>query len=244
MTQGMSLPSVTDAAIHKLVQDIDMLGFGCLPDFIPPGELAAMRQFVADAVTRSKGEYVGFTGRTAVEGSAFDTLSTSEAFRSLMRRVYEVGTGKPAPAIEFHQVLRCLSGSSGQRHSLRFHYDSYIVTALIPVDIPTTGRTGDLVMLPNTRGIRSSYLVNLIDKVLLDNAVTQLMLRTLMKLGVLPLVRIKPRPGDIYFFWGYRSIHTNEACDPDKVRATALFHYANPHSNARSGLKLGRGAAP
>lgn len=238
--QSMSLPFVADDTIRKLVHEIDTRGFCCLPNFIPPGELAAMRQFVDAAIGGSKGEYVGFTGRAAVEGSAFDTLSTSEAFRSLMRRVYEIGTGEPAPAIEFHQVLRCLSGASGQRHSLRFHYDSYLVTALVPVEIPTTGRTGDLIMLPNTRGIRSSYLVNLIDKILLDNAFTQVVLGALTKFGLLPLVRIRPKPGDIYLFWGYRSIHTNEACDPDKVRATALFHYANPHAEVRSKLKLMR----
>lgn len=43
-------------------------------------------------------------------------------------------------------------------------------------------------------------------------------------------------PGKLYLFWGYRSIHTNEPCDPDAIGATALFHFADPHSN--STLKL------
>jgi hypothetical protein len=30
-------------------------------------------------------------------------------------------------------------------------------------------------------------------------------------------------PGNLYFFWGYRTVHANEACDPDKIRATALW---------------------
>ena len=42
-------------------------------------------------------------------------------------------------------------------------------------------------------------------------------------------MRIKMVPGNLYLFWGYRSVHTNEPCDPASIRATALFHYANPH---------------
>lgn len=237
------MTAVADDDIARLVLDMDRRGYGCLPGFVAAPDLAAMRAFVGAAVERSQGGYVGFTGPDAVAGSRLDVLAASPDFQDLVRRIYERGTGRPAPAVEFYQVLRCLAGSGMRRHSLRFHYDSYVVTALVPVEIPGTGRTGDLVMLPNTRRIRGSYLANLVDKVLLDNAATQLALRVLLKLRLLPLVRIKPVPGDIYFFWGYRSIHTNEACDPDKVRATALFHYADPHAADRWKRSAGRAAA-
>jgi len=45
-------------------------------------------------------------------------------------------------------------------------------------------------------------------------------------------VRLPMIPGDLYFFWGYRSVHTNMPCDPDKVRAPALFHFGDPHSDS------------
>ena len=231
----LALIATPDDAIDRLVADIDRHGYGCLSDYIPSASLATMRAFVSSALSRSSGEYVGFTGASAVAGSTLDTIAASEEFQHLMRRIYERGTGREAPPVQFYQVLRCLSGRTAKKHSLNFHFDSYVVTALIPVEIPTRGKTGDLVMLPNTRRIRRSYAANLIDKLLLDNALSQFLLRSLMALHLLPLVRIKPVPGNIYFFWGYRSIHTNEACDPDKVRATALFHFADPH--AADGLK-------
>ena len=249
MTQNIDLPPFIELppigkdAVRSLVRDMDARGYGCLPDYISPDHLAAMRAFVAKAVVKSQGEYVGFTGRSAVVGTTFDAISTSGNFRSLMKQVYEIGTGRPPPEVDFYQVLRRLTGRSGKRHALNFHYDSYVVTAFIPVEIPTTGKTGDLVMLPNTRRIRGTYFANLIDKVALDNKITQLMLKTLMSLHILPLVRIRPVPGSIYFFWGYRSVHTNEACDPDKVRATALYHYANPHAGASLGTMFRRPAA-
>ncbi len=103
---------------------------------------------------------------------------------------------------------------------------------LVPIEIPKQGQTGDLVMIPNFRRVRASYLANLIDKVLLDNKATQFVLRTLMHRGWLRLTRLKLVPGSAYLFWGYRSIHTNEPCDVGRVRATALFHYANSHAQS------------
>ena len=237
------MTAVADDDIARIVLDTDRRGRGCLPGLIAAPDLAAMRASVGSAVERSQGSHVGFTGPDAVAGSRLDALAASPDFRDLIRSIYDRGTGRPAPAEDFHQVPRCLAGSGMDRHSLRFHCHSSGITALVPVEIPGTGRTGDLVMLPNIRRSRASYLADLVDKVLLDNAATQLALRVLLKLRLLPLVRIKPRPGDIYFFWRYRSIHTNEACDPDKVRATALFHDADPHAANRWKRSAGRAAA-
>jgi hypothetical protein len=94
---------------------------------------------------------------------------------------------------------------------------------------------GDFLLFPNTRKVRSNYASNLLDKVLLDNKITQSILRKRAKAGDLSLTRIEMIPGNLYLFWGYRSIHTNEPCDPEAVRATVLFHFADPH--ATSALK-------
>ena len=114
-----------------------------------------------------------------------------------------------------------------------FHYDSYVLTALLPVAVPDEGRRGDLLMIPNTRGIRRLYLSNVLDKIAVDNRITQTILRMDACQRMLNAVAIKFRPGTMYFFWGYRCIHTNEPSDHDKLRATALFHYGDPHRNSR-----------
>jgi len=226
------LAEVSEATLDALSADIDRVGVGMIPNYVPAAQLERMRSFVAGAIASAGHQYVGFVGRDAVAGSAFADLSDAPAFRALMHRVYERGTRRPAPDVGLYQVLRCLAGETGKAHSLIFHYDSYVVTALIPVEIPRHGQTGDLVMLPFRRGLRRTYGANLIDKVLLDNKATQWVLRGLCKIGMLPLKRVKMIPGNIYFFWGYRTIHANEACDPTNVRATALYHFANPHADS------------
>jgi hypothetical protein len=216
--------------VAKLVADIESRGFGVIPDFVAASDLARMRAFVAKAVKNTNGEYAGFTGPEAVAGSGLDELARSPGFRAIVREVYERGTGRKAPEQDFYQVLRCLTGATGRRHSYLFHYDSYVVTVLIPIEIPTTGQPGDLLMLPNTRRIRRTYARNVVDKIILDNPLSQFLLRRLTIANIIRPTRIKMVPGNAYFFWGYRSVHTNEPCDADRVRATALFHFANPHA--------------
>ncbi len=216
--------------LAALVRDIDTRGYACIPGYVPREDLDAMRSFVGKAVAGAGDRYVGFTGPSAVVGSTLDILASDPAFHRLMGGLYEAATGKPAPPPEFLQVLRCLTGKAAMEHSYRFHYDSYLVTALVPIEIPTSGLSGDLVMIPGTRPVRRSYARNVLDKLLLDNRVTQRFLRRLLLRGNHRFVRLRPEPGNLYLFWGYRSVHTNEPCDPDKVRATALFHYANPHA--------------
>jgi hypothetical protein len=217
------------ASVASLVADIERTGFGVIPDFVGADELKRMRAFVAKAVQDAGGEYAGFVGPDSVTGSGLDELARSPHFRDMVKEIYERGTGRKAPEQEFYQVLRCLSGASVRRHSYLFHYDSYVVTVLIPIEMPTAGMTGDFLMLPNTRRVRKRYVANVIDKVILDNPVSQFLLRTLTKANVIRPTRIRMVPGNAYFFWGYRSVHTNEPCDSDRIRATALFHFANPH---------------
>jgi hypothetical protein len=223
------IPKISEQQIATLVEDVNVNGFGVLTNYILPIDLWRMQAFVDAAIETSQNEYIAFSGPEAVFGSGLDELSRAPEFQYLIKRIYEHATGKTAPDEDIHQVLRCLSGNSGLRNSLIFHYDSYIVTALIPIRIPQSGKAGDLLMYPNTRTIRPAYILNVLDKVVLDNPVSQIVLRAAVDSKLLSPKRIPMSPGNIYFFSGYRSVHANEPCDPDKVRATAIFHYANPH---------------
>jgi hypothetical protein len=226
---SIHVPTIPIREIQELVRQLNTKGFACLPNYLQNHDLARMQSFVRLAVDRASRETVHLMSPDSFSGSGLDELGRSQGFEKLLHDLYEHGTGKPAVQQDLYQVLRCLSGSSGQKHSLTFHYDSYIVTALVPIEIPSQGRSGDLLIYPNMRKIRSNYLLNVVDKMLLKNALTQNVLRACIRSKRLSPVRIKMVPGHLYLFWGYRSVHTNEPCDPAAIRATALFHYANPH---------------
>jgi hypothetical protein len=244
MSRGANRPHVPEVSretIIDLVADMNRVGFGVLSGYLEPADLDELRQFVETAVQAAGGESVVLIGDQAVAGTLLDKLSASPAFMNLLRQVYEQGCGHAAPKQSLYQTVRCLKGKSGLKHALYFHYDSYVLTALLPVIIPVKGSAGHLVMAPNRRPVRSSYVFNLLDKIILDNPLTQFFLRYAFGLGLIKLKRIQLVPGNLYFFWGYRTVHANEACDPDKIRATALFHFGDPHAD--SGLRRFTGRA-
>jgi hypothetical protein len=230
-----SAPSFSSPDAAAIVGQIDRDGYAAIGDFVSPADLAAAQDFVRREVAANGGNYLDFKGADRLDGTFLRSLSSDPAFVALCRGIYEHSTGRPAPDVEFYQVLRCLSGRLARANSLTFHYDSYMLTALIPIIMPDHGTPGDLLIIPNTRRVRSSYAGNLVDKVILDNALSQRMLRMLYDRQS-PLIRhIRLVPGTLYLFYGYRTIHTNEECDADAIRSTALFHFADPH--AASGLK-------
>jgi hypothetical protein len=231
---------LTDLEIASLVQDIERLGYAVLPGYVEAKDLDALRRFVRDAVATARNTYTMLSGPEPVANTALGKMADSRALKRACMRVYELATSRPAPDQGYYQILRCLIGDIGRRHSMVFHFDSYILTLLLPIEVPTGKESGELIVIPNVRPIRRWYISNLIDKVLLDNAITQQILRRMAKLHPERFVRIPMNPGDLYFFWGYRSIHTNAPCDADKIRATALFHYMDPHRGSRLKNLLGR----
>lgn len=233
-------PAVSDQTVRRLVAAIDRAGFAVLRNYFARAELAKLQAFVRATVREAGGEYTVLNGREAVGGTLLAELPTRPEFNSLLRRLYEGATGRRAPNQAIYQILRCLAGESSRKESLIFHYDSYVVTLLAPILIPTQGRRGHLVIAPSRRRVRPAYILNLLDKVVVDNALTQAALRWLYGSGWLRLKRIEMSPGDLYMFWGYRTLHTNEPCDAENIRATALFHFGDPHAASPLRRALGR----
>jgi hypothetical protein len=224
---------VSPATIDALHEAMDRSGYGVLRQCLPREFLEQAAQFVNRELIKTGGEYFSYIGSDQMAGSPLEELGCSPAFRGFLAGIYERTMGCAAPEDEFLQVLRVVSGVTGLKHSHRFHYDAYVVTALVPIIIPTGPDEvrGDLVMYPNVRSVRSSVAVNLFEKVLLQNfAIAPLLARPFVQRQFGAKV-IRMEPGNIYVFWGYRSLHANRPCPPDRVRSTALFHLANPHSN-------------
>ncbi len=241
-----AFPGLGRPDLDRLSADMNRDGYGVLRDVLPLDFLPRMRGFVADQLARRNGEYFCDFGQGGGQGaghgaepgaaeapaSALDALGGSTALRDLLAGLYERGTGRPAPAGEVLQVLRVLAGEGGQKHSHRFHYDAYVVTALVPIVMPPPEeeQRGDLVLFPNLRGIRSSVLTNVVEKAIVQNGAAGRLLASPAVQRRLRARVVPMEPGSMYFFWGYRSLHANRPCRPDRVRSTALFHFADPHA--------------
>ena len=217
----------------RVTADIERQGYGALPGFVFQDELEPLRSIARAGAQRSRGEYFYLNRLNDVSDTVLAELAQSTCFKNFCKNLYEIATGEKALEEDFFVVFRCLQGTSGQRHSYQFHYDSHIVTALLPVEIPESGPKGDLVLFPHVRPVRRHYYSSLLDKLVLANKLSQTILRAAARRRRLGAIAIRLQPGTVYFLWGYRSIHANEPCEPDKLRVTALFHYGDPHRNSR-----------
>lgn len=151
----------------------------------------------------------------------------------MLESLYQAGARKVAYSDKIFQVLRCVQGVSGRRESNCFHYDASLVTVLLPIEIPQDGTDrGDLILFPNLRRIRSSVYLNVLEKALLQNALSRKLISAAIKRRLLRPEKLQLVPGNLYLFWGYRSLHANEPCDPATRRATAIFHYGDPHAGS------------
>jgi len=199
-----------------------------------------LQNFVEVSIAEAGGEYVVMSGKPAVAGTMLDAISDAPEFINLMHRVYEKAYGSPTPRQALYQVLRCIKGETGLNQAYFFHYDSYVVTALLPIIIPPSGNKGNLLIKANRRPVRASYLRNLVDKLIVDNPLAQIWFRRIARTPRIGFSEVEIVPGNLYFFWGYRSLHANEPCDPKQIRATALFHFADPHTESKLRKFTGR----
>ncbi|MBI6702815.1 hypothetical protein YA0089_16725 [Pseudomonas viridiflava] len=228
------LPDFDMQHVQHLAQDMDTQGFARLGNVLNDTDLEQLRAFTDRQASQHPGEYFAYHGETALSESLLASLWSTPEFKHLLGQLYEHGAQRQSISDQIFPVLRCVQGEQGLRESNCFHYDASLVTALIPIYIPTEGEEcGDLMLFPNLRNVRQHIALNIIEKSLLQNRLTRWAMRMAIRHEWLKPKVLKLQPGDIYLFWGYRTLHANQACGPGLKRATAIFHFGDPHSGSR-----------
>jgi hypothetical protein len=226
----MNVQNLKPLEVEKLVRNIESSGFARIADFVPAEELAHAQAAVRQSMARNGGESVMLIGAEATTLVLPSLSRVAQICHAICAHV-----GASADCTAPYNIIRCLGGRSASQHSLTFHFDSYMLTALVPVIMPSQGRPGDLILAPNMRPLRRTYARNLVDKALVDNPLSQRILKGLYDRQSPRLKHLALAPGDLYFFWGYRTLHTNETVDDGEVRSTALVHLGHVHR--RSALR-------
>ncbi len=219
-----------DAA--AIVGAMERDGYAVIDDYLRSEDVANARESVIRKVRSNGNEtVVALHSFESFESPFLKALPTDPKLVRLCKSVSAKGFGA-APDVALFPSLRCLTGKSAREHSMYFHYDSYAVTVIIPIIVPSSGKPGRLIVSPNTRKIRKIYFANFLDKFMSDRKSTQKFYRAMYDRGSTDLRYIDMKPGSLYLFSGYRSMHTNEEVDADQIRATAVFHYFDPHAQS------------
>jgi hypothetical protein len=226
------LPPLAGDEIAALAAAIDRCGVGVLKAAVPLPLLERSRRYVDHELKQHGGQYFGLAGREWIEESPLAAVVHSNAIEAILKGLYRHATGEAPDLRPAAPSLRVLAGSVGLRHSYLFHYDSYVVTALVPLMIPSAPDElpGDLVLFPNLRRVRRNAIVNIIEKVMVESPLACRIWKSHWAQRRFGAQVVKMEPGNIYFFWGMRSLHANQPCLPRSIRSTALFHFGDPHA--------------
>ncbi|WP_144006840.1 phytanoyl-CoA dioxygenase family protein [Pelomonas sp. KK5] len=224
----------TPEYLDEIARRIDKDGVVCIERAVKPESLARWRQELQRNIKAQGLRYFSIIQPWQQPGSEYEALARDDNFKQLLTGLTSRGHPGHQDHSDIYNVLRVIAGPRGGDHSLQFHYDASVVTVLIPLEIPTgtPEESGDLITYPNRRPIRGSSLLNFLDKLCIQNPIARIYWsrRIANRRDDSNIVRLKP--GNIYLFWGYRTLHANLGCRSDSLRATLLFHHGDPHRNS------------
>lgn len=241
-TDDVIIITPTMPLLEKIENHLKKDGFYCLEKSLDLKALATFQNEIEVLINTKGKRYFSLINHYKNIGSKFNLFDKSCNLKKFLFYLAKSGTDKDVSYSEILNVLRIVTGGSADGQSLKFHYDATVITALVPILIPVgpIEHCGHLLTYKNLRPIRNSALVNFIEKIILQNPISQKII------AFLTLRKIEDhicelKEGNIYFFYGYRTLHANLSVNPDYVRATLLFHFGNPHKNSiliRSIVKL------
>lgn len=226
----LTLP-LNDQIEDKVFADLQADGFTCLADAVDPAFLEKCRKRV-DALIDARGaRYFTIIQPQLKEGGPFAEMAETPGFVDLLRQLARRShSDRAVESFELYNVLRVIAGEDAAKTAFEFHYDATVLTVLMPLFIPDgpPGKAGDLVAMPNRRGYRGSTLINIAEKAVLQNPLAFRYYGARYGGGTRNVHQLKP--GNLYFFNGYRTFHGNLPCEPGAKRATLIFHFGDPHA--------------
>ncbi|MDR3660418.1 MAG: hypothetical protein P4L86_08470 [Mycobacterium sp.] len=173
---------------------------------------------------------------TAPQDHALDAVQAfvaSESVRAFLDDVVRQQFPERAHHLD-GTAVRIVAGPHADGDAFWFHYDASAVTLVVPLFLPDAepGRKGELVGFFNKRPFRGSMIRNIVEKFVHQSGTfRQRIMRTLGIDGVGP-TSVDMTVGDIYLFWGYRSLHANMPLASGCRRVTLLVHYGQPHASS------------
>jgi hypothetical protein len=217
----------------EIAAGLDSQGFVCLRDAVAPEWIDRARAHVEMLAAERTGRYFALNWPGRDEGSPWHEMTSDPEMKRLLAELAKLGCPRAKVDDEIYNVLRVVTGASGDSKSLCYHYDNTVITALAPVLIPEgpERKAGELLVYANRRPYRSSVVTNMAEKALVQSDWYRKRFTQALPDGRFDKIKLL-EPGNLYLFWGYRSYHANFPVEHDLLRATFLMHQGDPHGGS------------
>jgi len=220
----------SDQLVQDVIDNLNSSGFHCLENVIDVNLQKEFSEGVINLIESKGKRYFSLNNVIAEKDLPYKVLSENDEFTSFLTSLSSAALNREISKSDSLSVLRVVTGKKSETQSFKFHYDAYSLTALIPIIIPDgpLAKSGHLVAFPNLRKFRSIFLINLLEKIFFQNIFMRKLFSKLVMLNLEKHLYLM-KPGNVYLFWGYRSLHANLNVDPSYTRATLLYHFGDVH---------------
>ena len=136
--------------------------------------------------------------------------------------------------VDTHTVLRVLSGKNNKKGANEYHFDSFLITLMLPIIIRQKKlNTGKFLIIPNIRKIQKFFIFSLIQKIILQNRLIRKILTLSITKRILKATEVNLEENSLYIFYGYKSFHGSSSLVNDTTRVTFLHHVYRPHNESK-----------
>jgi hypothetical protein len=241
----MTQPTIQYGDPLRIAAQLDETGVVCLENAVSEEWLAHARADVQDRLLNYGVHDHFIRSPKGEEHSAAESFINSSSVLSLLTDIVRARFPEGPADLELTgSALRVIAGPRGEGDAFWFHYDASVVTMVVPIFLPDAerGNSGELVGLFNKRPFRRFVLANVVDKVVGQSQFYRRhILRRLDDSDYLQ--RVDMEVGNLYLFWGYRSLHGNMPCESGALRATLLLHFGRPHGSSdalKAAVRIGQ----
>jgi len=213
--------------LQKLHTDLDKKGIAVLENFIHPDFLADLRSSVDDLTPLA---YKSGKRKPLIEelrNTRYWEITYSDFMTGLANDIL-APFNVHLDAGDVHPVVGIHVGDLGQDYRDNWHFDATYLTMAMPIIMPPPATAGDgkFRIWPNVRPFSQSSKWNRF----YWNLSKSKLLRKLYRSYAINFI-----PGNLYFFYGFRSLHGTEDLNPRDLRANCLMNFGGPFFDLSKG---------
>lgn len=207
--------------VREIKQDLDTRGIATLSNFFTPTALQQMRETVHHCYDTCLGkpERKPLIGGE-LRGTIFFDFAMSDFVQDVCNPILRP-FGYQVDKTDVYPVLNLLQGAKARDAIHNYHFDATFLTLAVPIIMPdaTSSRRGSFRIWPNVRRFSTSYL---------REKVSWRVMRTRWLRDRFRNLTIDFVPGNLYFFYGFRSWHGTGDLDEISLRANCLINVGGP----------------
>ena len=201
-------------------------GFLQMENFFSDKQFNILREFVDNKININKHKSFFLTSKTNSELDTF--FQNNKVIRDKIETVIKKFNFVNENNDSFHsyKALRVIKNNRIKRQVRDFHFDSHILTILIPIYIPNRKKSenGHLMMSSKLRRQTKNIFINIFQKFLYQNKILFHLTKYIWFQKKLNFVKILLKPKSIFIFNGFTNLHGNLEIYQGDTRATFLIH--------------------